>query len=220
MIRGPTHPTLITMPNITLHRLTLSGHSHRVETFLHLLELPYTAVDVDLLGGANRAAGFLAMNPFGQVPVLQDDDLTLADSNAILVYLSMRYGGPRWQVTDPVVAARVQRWLSVAAGELRYGPGSARVAVLFRKPLDLAPLIAQSHTLLGLMERQLADHAFLAGDELTIADLANYGYSARAPEGNVSLADYPNVRAWHARIEALPGFLPFPVTPVGLNAAA
>ena len=218
-MRGPIHPSLTDMPNITLHRVTLSGHSHRVETFLHLLGLPYTAVDVDLLHGGHKSPEFLELNPFGEVPVLQDGDLTLADSNAILVYLAMRYGGPRWHVTDPVAAARVQRWLSVAAGELRYGPGLARVSVLFRKPMDLAPLIERARVLLGLMERQLARQPFLAGDEATLADIANYAYSARAPEGNVSLADYPNVRAWHARIEALPGFLPFPVMPVGLNAA-
>ena len=218
-MRGPIHPSFMDMPNLTLHRVTLSGHSHRVETFLNLLGLPYTAVDVDLLHGAHRQPAFLQLNPFGEVPVLQDGDLTLADSNAILVYLAARYGGPRWHVTDPAVVARVQRWLSVAAGELRFGPGLARVAVLFKTPLDLAPLIERSHALLGLMAQHLAERPFLAGDEVTIADLANYAYSARAPEGHVSLADYPNVRAWHARIEALPGFLPFPVMPVGLNAA-
>ena len=218
-MRAPVHTFAPTMPNITLHRVTLSGHSHRVETFLHLLGLPYTPVDVDLLQGAHRQPAFLALNPFGEVPVLQDGDLTLADSNAILLYLAARYGGPRWHVTDPTVAARVQRWLSVAAGELRFGPALARLAVLFDKPLDLAPLIERSHVLLGRMERHLAERPFLAGDEVTLADLANYAYTARAPEGHVSLADYPSVRAWLARIEALPGFLPFPVMPVGLNAA-
>lgn len=203
---------------ITLHRMTLSGHSHRVETFLHLLELPYTAVDVDLRQGAQKAPGFLAMNPFGQVPVLQDGDVTLADSNAILVYLAMRYGGTRWHVTDPVAAARIQRWLSVAAGELRYSAGLARAAVLFHRTVDTAPLIARAHDLFGLMEQTLGQTPFLTGPEATIADLANYAYTARAPEGNISLTNYPSVRAWLARVEALPRFLPFPASPAGLQA--
>jgi len=206
------------MPALTLHRMTLSGHSHRVETFLHLLGLPYTGVDVDLRNGAQKTPAFLAMNPFGQVPVLQDGEVTLADSNAILVYLAMRHGGPRWHSTDPVAAARVQRWLSVSAGELVQGAGLARAAVLFQRPLDTAPLIARAHGLLALMEQSLGHAPFLTGPEVTIADIANYGYTARAPEGNIALTNYPNVRAWLSRVEALPGFLPFPVSPVGLNA--
>ena len=206
------------MTSLTLHRMTLSGHSHRAEAFLHLLGLPYKGVDVDLLAGAHKTPAFLSLNPFGQVPVLQDGDVTLADSNAILVYLAARYGGPRWHVTEPVAAARIQRWLSVASGELLHGAGLARIAVLFKRDMDTAPLIARAHALLGLMEGTLGQTPFLAGANATIADLANYGYTARAPEGNVALADYPNVRAWLGRVEALPGFLPFPVTPVGLNA--
>jgi glutathione S-transferase len=206
------------MSTLTLHRMALSGHSHRAEAFLHLLGLAYTAVDVDLRAGAHKSPAFLSMNPFGQVPVLQDGDVTLADSNAILVYLAMRYGGPRWHSTDPVATARVQRWLSVAAGELAQGAALARVAVLFQRPVDTAPLITRAHGLLALMEQALGQAPFLTGSQATIADIANYAYTARAPEGNIALTNYPNVRAWLARVEALPGFLPFPVSPVGLNA--
>lgn len=206
------------MPDITLHRLTLSGHSHRVEAFLHLLDLPHRTVDVDVLKGEQKRPDFLALNPFGQLPVLQDGDVTLSDSNAILVYLAGRYGGPRWQPADPVHAARIQRWLSVAAGELAHGAGAARVAVLFKRDVDTAPLIARANALLALMERHLAESPFLVGTEASIADLALYGYTARAPEGNVSLEPYPAVRRWLARVEALPRFLPFMKTPVGLPA--
>ncbi|CAN7280428.1 glutathione S-transferase family protein [Rhizobacter sp. LjRoot28] len=206
------------MPDITLHRLTLSGHSHRVEAFLHLLDLPYRTVDVDVLKGAHKQPNFLALNPFGQVPVLQDGDVTLSDSNAILVYLAARYGGPRWQPGDPVHAARIQRWLSVAAGELAHGASAARVAVLFKRDVDTTPLIARANALLALMERHLADSPFLVGAEASIADLALYGYTARAPEGNVSLVPYAAVRAWLERVEALPRFLPFAKSPVGLPA--
>lgn len=207
------------MTAITLHRFTLSGHSHRVETFLHLLGLPYTAVDVDLPRGAHKQPDFLALNPFGQVPVLQDGDLVLSDSNAILVYLAMRYGGPHWHVTDPATAAQVQRWLSVAAGELAHGVAASRVVSLFRRDDDCTALIARGHALMALLEGHLARRPWLAGDAPSIADLALYGYTARAPEGRVALTDYPSVRTWLARVEALPGFLAFPSTPVGLQAA-
>jgi glutathione S-transferase len=203
---------------IKLHGMRLSGHSHRVELFLSLLGQPFEYLDVDLGARQHKSPEFLAMNCFGQVPVLQDGDATLADSNAILVYLDARYGEHRWMPRDPLAAAQVQRWLSVAAGQLAFGPSLARVIQLFKRPDDPAPAIARSHALLQVMEGELAGRAWLAGHEPTLADVALYSYTARAPEGNVSLADYPHVRAWLARFEALPGFVPMPKSPVGLEA--
>ncbi|RZI89055.1 MAG: glutathione S-transferase, partial [Variovorax sp.] len=125
----------------------------------------------------------------------------------------------RWFPRDAVGAARVQRWLSVAAGPLAYGPAAARVVTVFGTPTDPADAIGRSHALLQVMESELQSQAFLAADHPTLADVANYTYVAHAPEGNVSLEAYPAVRAWLARIEALPGFLPLVRTPVGLAAA-
>ena len=78
---------------------------------------------------------FYRLNPLRQIPVLQDGDLTLADSNAILVYLAKRYGaGSGWLPEDPLAAAQVQRWLSIAAGEVRYGPALARMVTQWNFP--------------------------------------------------------------------------------------
>jgi glutathione S-transferase len=79
-------------------------------------------------------------------------------------------------------------------------------------------VIARAHGLLKVMESELATRDFLAGATVTIADIANYTYLAHAPEGNVSLQDYPHVRAWLARIEALPGFIGMQKTRAGLAA--
>ncbi|BCL77305.1 glutathione S-transferase [Jeongeupia sp. HS-3] len=204
---------------IQLYRHRLSGHSHRVELFLALLGLPYELVEVDLKAGAHKSADFLRLNAFGQVPVIVDDGEALADSNAILVYLASRYGNGRWLPADPLGAARVQRWLSVAAGPLAAGPASARLVNVFGAKLDAPALIARSHALLAVIEAELTGHDWLAGTEATLADIACYSYIARAPEGDVSLADYPRVRSWLARIEALPGFVAMVQTPVGLAAA-
>ena len=68
---------------IRLYRFALSGHAHRAELLLSLLNLPVELIDVDLVGGAQRQPEFLAKNPFGTVPVIEDGELTLADSNAI-----------------------------------------------------------------------------------------------------------------------------------------
>ena len=205
---------------IQLHRSAISGHSHRVELFLSLLGLPFERVDVDLAAGAHKSPAFLAMNAFGQVPVIQDGDVTVADSNAILVYLASRYAADpdQWLPRDPMAAAAVQRWLSVAAGPLAFGPAAARVVQIFKRADDTAPWIARAHGLFKVMEEQLGQSPFLAGSVPTLADIANYTYVAHAPEGYVLLDSYPQLRAWLARIEALPGFVPMVRSPVGLAA--
>lgn len=208
-----THPA----QPIKVYRMALSGHCHRVELFLSLLRLPHALVDVDLAAGEHKSPAFLARNPFGQVPVIEDGEVTLADSNAILVYLEGRYAPGSWLPKEPLAAARVQRWLSAAAGPLAFGAAAARVIELFRRPEDPAAAVARGHQMLKVMERELSAQPWLAGTTPTLADVANYSYVARAPEGRVSLRDYPSVRAWLQRIESLPGFVPMPKTPVGLG---
>jgi len=203
---------------IKLHRFFLSGHSHRVELLLSLLGLPFERVDVNLATGEHKQPAFLAMNSFGQVPVIQDGDITLADSNAILVYLASKYDAGQWLPRNPVEAAAVQRWLSVAAGPVAFGPAKARLAILFKAPIDTETAIAQAHELFAVMEIELTTQPFLTGDTPTIADIANYTYIAHAPEGNVSLDPYPHLRGWLQRIEALPGFVPMVKSAVGLAA--
>lgn len=192
---------------LRLHRFALSGHAHRVELMLSLLGLPHETVDVDLPGGEHRRPDFLRLNAFAQVPVLEDGDVVLPDSNAILVYLASRYDASgRWWPRDPLACAQVQRWLSVAAGPLAHGPAAARVARLFGRPQD--PRCHQvAHELFQRMEAQLDGRDWLAAAHPTLADVALYSYTAHAPEGGVSLQDYPRLRAWIARVEALPGFV-------------
>ncbi len=203
---------------ITLYRFSRSGHSHRAELFLSLLGLPVTPIDVDLAGGEHKTPAYLALNCFGQVPVIQDGDVTVADSNAILYYLASRYGAAHWLPREPAEAAQVQRWLSVAAGQLAYGPCAARLVTVFGASFNPAEVIARAHALFAVMDAELSQRNFLLGDQPSIADIAHYSYTAHAPEGNVSLADYPHLRAWLARIEALPGFVPMPKTAIGLAA--
>lgn len=200
---------------ICLYHFPLSGHAHRVQLFLALLELPTEIRPVNLLKGEQKSAEFLAMNPFGQVPVIQDGEVILADSNAILTYLALRYDpSESWLPREPVKAALVQRWLSVAAGPLAHGPGNARVAVLFKRPRDERALEV-SGQLFSVMEGVLAQQRFLVqGDSPTLADVALYTYTAHAPEGGVSLQPYPQVCRWLAEIEALPGFVGMPRSPV------
>ncbi|CAB3686635.1 glutathione S-transferase family protein [Achromobacter pestifer] len=209
----------MTTAALTFYSFPLSGHAHRVALMLSLLDVAHRRVDVDLRQAEQKRPEFLAMNVFGQVPVIDDDGVVVADSNAILVYLAKRYGGGAWLPEDPVGAARVQRWLSVAAGPLANGPAAARLVTVFGASYDVNATLARAHGLLGVMDSELGQRDFLADSAPTIADIACYAYVAHAPEGNVSLADYPHVRAWLARIESLPRFVPMASTPAGLLAA-
>ncbi|MGY4495391.1 glutathione S-transferase family protein [Pseudomonas sp. TE3610] len=207
------------MPNaIKLYHVALSGHAHRAQLMLSLLQLPTELITVDLAKGEHKTPAFLALNPFGQVPVLDDNGTVLSDSNAILVYLAKTYGTGSWKPQDPLTEARIQRWLSVAAGQLAYGPAAARLITVFGAAFNAEEVINRAHALLKVMDSELTNSPYLAGPEPTIADVANYSYIAHAPEGNVSLQDYPHVRAWLQRIEALPGFVPMPRTAAGLQA--
>lgn len=198
------------MREILLFGTDTSGHTQRVSAFLSILGLAWRLERTP--AEARRTPEFLARNPFGQVPVLEDGELRLTDSNAILVYLARRYdASDRWLPRDPIGEARVQKWLSVAAGELAFGPARARAAKNFPRPeYDWQAASALAQRLFALLEAHLADRTWLAADHATIADLAMYGYTKRAPEGDVSLAPYPAILGWLARVEALPGFVPLP----------
>jgi glutathione S-transferase len=203
-----------TIPTRTLHGIARSGHMHRVALLLAAPGLPHRFAETP--APALRSPAFRALNPAGQVPVLEDGEVVLADSNAILVYLARRYdaGGP-WLPEEPVAAARVQRWLSIAAGEVVHGPATARMVAQWGLPGDPARAWAIAARLLGSMEAHLAaPRRFLAAEAPSIADQACYGYVAHAPEGGIPLAPYPAVGAWLARVEDLPGFFPMPHLPI------
>jgi glutathione S-transferase len=205
--------------SLKLHRHPLSGHSHRAQLALSLLGLPHELIDVDLMKGAHKAAEFVKLSPFGQVPVLDDHGSIVYESNAILVYLATRYDADRrWLPRDPKGQADVQAWLSVAAGQIAFGPAAARLITVFGAKYNPEDVIGRAHGLLKVMDAQLATRSFLVGNNATLADIAGYSYIAAAPQGNVDLAAYPNVRAWLARVQALPGFVPFQKTAVGLAA--
>jgi glutathione S-transferase len=192
---------------ITLYGFKQSGHSHRAELMLRLLELPFSFQEIDIFAGAQRVESFQRLNPFATVPVIDDDGTVVADSVAILVYLAHRYDPDRvWLPVDPAVAAQVQRWLSAAQGWLAFGPARARVVLKFGGTHDIAVAQALAHRLFQVLEAELAPRSFLVGDTPTLADVALYSYTSVAPEGGVDLAPYPAIQSWLKRVEGLPAF--------------
>jgi glutathione S-transferase len=198
---------------LKLYDFPLSGNCHKVRLLLSMLELTHETVTVDMMAAQHRGAEFLEINPLGQVPALRDRDLMLRDSQAILIYLSQSYGGEAWLPGNPKDMARVVQWLFTAANEIQHGPGAARLAVRFNVSIDLRSAQAIAHKILGIMDAELTGRDWLELDRPTIADLACYPYLALAPEGGVSLAPYPAVRAWIRRVEGLPGYIGMPGLP-------
>jgi glutathione S-transferase len=204
-----------------LYHHPLSGHSHRARLFLALVGADAEIVDVDLAAGEHKSPEFLAINRFGQLPVLVDGDTVIADSSAILTYIAKKFGRTDWLPEAPVQAAAVQRWLSVAAGQIAFGPAAARLITVFGAGFNPDEVIGRAHGVLSVIEDELdGKNWIIGGAQPTIADIALYSYIARAPEGNVDLSGYPRVIAWLERIESLDGFVSFQQTQVGLAKAA
>ncbi|GLT21581.1 glutathione S-transferase [Zoogloea oryzae] len=193
-----------------LYDLTLSGNCYKVRLFAALAGIPLEIVPVDFLAGEHKRPPLIELNPWGEIPILVDGEVVLRDSQAILVYLARRYADEAWLPGDPAAMAEVVQWLSTAANEVQNGPGAARLVDKFGYDLDKADTLRRAARILPLIDARLADRDWLALDRPTIADCAVLPYVALAPEGGVALDDFPHIRAWIARVKALPGFVPMP----------
>lgn len=191
---------------IKVYSSPLSGHAHRVRLLLSFLNLPHEVVNMSM--AELKTPAFLAKNPLGQIPVVEDGDFVLADSVAILVYLATQYDDGTWLPRGARQAAAVQRWLSFASSEIAAGPNTARLVKQFKAPLDHGRAKSIAEQFFAFIEQDLSKTEFAIGDQPTIADVAAYAYIALAPEGDVSLEPYPAIRAWLQRIEVLPRFVP------------
>ncbi len=195
---------------LKLYDSVRSGHAHRVRLFLSLLGLSYERVPVAMPEGAHKSPEYLKLSPLGQVPTLVDGKVVITDSTAALVYLAIREKAKSWLPSDAEGAARVQRWLSAAAGELYRGPVLARAARVYGRDVDVARANAESLRLFKWMQSELQGRQWLAADHATIADVAMYSYLRVADEGGLDLAEYPGIVRWLADVEALDGFEAMP----------
>lgn len=193
---------------IQLYGHELSGNSYKAKLMLSLLGLNYDWIQVDLLKGAHKQPEFLTLNPFGQVPVLVDGNMVLADAQAILVYLARRYGGESWLPLDAETLSRVVRWLSTTAGEVRQGPESARLYYLFNATsINLERATQKSEFILTQLNQHLAQREWLECGHPTISDVAVFPYIALADDGKIDLSPYLCVLEWLERVKHLPGYI-------------
>jgi glutathione S-transferase len=201
---------------IKFYTFALSGNTHRVELLLRALDLPFERIDVNLREKAQKSEAFMAMNPFGQVPVIDDNGTVIWDSIAILTYLALKYDDGTFLPRDPATFGHIMAWLGKTSGPIAFGLGTARRINIFKAPLDIEAAHQIAHDFLHVMDEQLGARAWLVGDHITLADLACYAYVAHAPEGGVDLTPFENITGWLARMEAQPFFVAMPKSKVGL----
>jgi len=196
---------------LTLYEFEMSGNCHKIRLLLSFLKLEYK---IHMLNGGAREhklPEFLALNSFGQVPVLTDGDIVIRDSQAILVYLARTYGPEEWfPINNTLALIQITTWFSVAANEITRGPGALRLHHKFGRVINVDEATKITTQLLEVLNAHLNKHDWLAASKITIADLALYPYLALAHEGHVDISLYPAVENWLARIECVPDYVSMP----------
>jgi len=174
---------------------------------LEELGLSYTVHAIDLMSGAQRAPGFLAINPNGRIPAIVDhdaDDFAVFESGAILIYLAEKTG--QLMPTDAKGRSRVMQWLMFQMGGV--GPMMGQANVFHRYfPEKIQPVIdryqGETARLFGVLDRHLAEHAWLAAD-YSIADIANWCWVRTHGWSGVGVETFPHLQRWMAEIAARP----------------
>lgn len=197
-----------TIEVLTLYSTQSSGNSYKVRLMLAKLGRPFRLVEVDIFAGEHRTPEFLAMNLEGRVPLLDVDGRFLAESNAILFHLAE---GTPLLPADAFARAEVLRWMFFEQNS--HEPGIATARFWLRqvrggrelRAHDVDRWMEEGYAALKVMERHLAARHYFVGDALTIADIALFAHTHVAEEGDFSLAAFPAVRGWLARVAAEPG---------------
>lgn len=172
---------------------------------LEELGLDYTLHGVNVRKGEQQAADFRALNPNGKVPVLVDGDLVLSESAAILVHLAEATG--RLLPAAGEGRARVFEQLFFHASAL--SPALGNAGFFLRSAAEPQPIAQQRFStevnrLLGLLDTRLASAPYVAGEALTIADIAHWGWLWRAEFAGVDMAATPHLAGWFDTIAARP----------------
>jgi glutathione S-transferase len=193
---------------IRLHATKASINGYKVRLLLAMLDVPYELVELDMYGGEHKREPFLALNPFGQMPALQDGAFTIADSHACLTYVARKYdAGGRWLPNDPEGLAKVAEWLSKSANEVHQGPWMKRAKV--RRPEAIKvpneEIDARCDHILRIMDAELGKRDWLALGRPTIADLSCFGPISMLKVSGYDTDKWPSVTRWLERIRALPG---------------
>ncbi|KAL9252677.1 Glutathione S-transferase F13-like protein [Drosera capensis] len=201
---------------LKLHGLGMSTCTSRVRICLYEKEVDFEFVVVDLLALEHKQPEFLSKNPFGQVPVLEDGDLTLFESRAITKYIATKHKDQGYDLirdVNPTEAAMVNVWLEVEAH--RYHPHISNIIYhtlvypVWGKPGDQAIIdagVEELKKVIDIYEERLSKSKYLAGDFYSLADLHHIPYTyylIKTPYADV-ITSRPHVKAWWDDITSRP----------------
>ncbi|TIH06845.1 glutathione S-transferase family protein [Pseudomonas leptonychotis] len=187
-----------------------SGNCYKIKLMLHLLDLPYEWIAVDILKGETQSEAFLAKNPNGKIPVLELEDGTcLWESNAILNFLA---DGSSFLPTEPRLRTQVLQWQFFEQYSHEPYVAVARFIQLYQglpeaRQAEYQECHVRGHKALKVMEKQLQRTSYLVGEDFSIADIALYAYTHVADEGGFDLSPYPAIRDWLARVASHPRYV-------------
>lgn len=170
---------------------------------------PFERIDIGGAFGGNREPAYLAKNPNGQIPTLEDGELCIWESNSIVRYLAARYGAGWIWDEDPAVRAEADRWMDWMLAELQPALTPA-FWVLIRKaadrysPAELAASIAKTEAKLDILDAHLATRSFLAGERFGMADITVAPGAHRWLNMPVERARRPHLQRWFETVSARP----------------
>jgi glutathione S-transferase len=198
---------------VTLYDFELSGSCYKIRLLMHILDVKNKLVNVDFVNKEHRTEKYLKLNPFGSIPIFEEDGLLLRDSAGMLVYLAKKYDKKNyWYPDDAASQALIQQWMATGGSDIM-NSAAARLVKILNYQLDLESLQTKAKATFKIMDAHLANRQFLALDHPTIADIACFPYTAMAGEGGIDLAPYPNILKWIDRMKRVPGFIPMPGIP-------
>ncbi len=196
-----------------LHDFLPSGNGFKCRLMLRFLNLPFKLAEHDILEGETRTDRFLTeKNPNGRIPVLEfEDGTTLSESGAILHYLAE---GSPFLPKDRRAHAEVLRWMFFEQYTLEPNIAVRRFWLTEQDEMtelqqsQLPEKLEKGADALRVLEMGLNGGPWLVGENATIADIMNYGYTHVAGEGGYDLGLFPNIRAWIKRFQEIPGYVP------------
>jgi glutathione S-transferase len=193
---------------LTFYDAPISGNTYKVRLLLKQLALPHQVLKLDIAAGAVRTPEFRKTNPFGRVPFIVEDGFSLAESNAILLYLAR---GSKLLPSAAQEQALVQQWTFFEQNQIELSIGVPRFWRKFR--IEQPPALFEHYgtravAALKVLERHLVKRDWFVGDAYSIADLALFAYTHLAPEAGHDLAKFPAVSAWTQRVREQPGWFP------------
>ena len=176
------------------------------------LGLSYERLDVGGVFGGNREPEFLKMNPMGRVPVLEDGDVTLFESQAILRYLASRHRAEALWPGNAIMRAPIDQWMEwvkvnvVPVATYKVFWQLIRTAAVDRDYQTLKDGIESLKELMEIADAQIEKNGWLAGPEMTLADVSFGTQLYRYFEIDFERADLPSLRAYYKRLCTRPAY--------------